>query len=250
MGKTLTGMASEREMRFESSAVIYPPPHTLIDGANNPIQARYRRLRRARIVRTMVLNSPPPDDHGRKSGSLVVFTRLEGLLREHGGRTFVEEGDPLRFLATQGVPLVLVSAWDPSVVRQLQREVSFTQPFICREGAELHVPAEWLHEPVSAPCSVELDTAWEVFRFSPPSIGAAFELVSAIFLARGHAPLLTVGIGCDLADYNLLTAVDVPIVVRGRNGTQPELLRQLPAAYVTSATGTAGWSEAVLGSPH
>lgn len=222
----------------------------MIDGANYPIQARYRRLRPARIVRTMAVNSPAPGDRAHKSGSLVVFTRLEGLLREHAGRTFVEEGDPLRFLATQGVPLVLVSAWDASVVRQLQSEVPFTQPFICREGGELHVPAEWLHEPVSTPCAAQLDMGWEVFRFSPPSVGAAFELVSAIFVARGHGPLLTVGIGCDLADYNLLTAVDVPIVVRGRNGTQPELLRQLPAAYVTSATGTAGWSEAVLGSPH
>ena len=68
-----------------------------------------------------------------------------------------------------------------------------------------------------------------------------------MFLARGYDPLLTVGIGCDLPDYDLLAAVDVPIVVRDQCSTPPELLRELPGVYVTSATGTAGWSEAVLG---
>ena len=155
----------------------------------------------------------------------------------------------MRFLAGQGVPVVLVSAWDASALRHLQREVAFTQPFICENGAALHIPAAWLDEPASAASSVEQETGWEIFRFSPPSVGAAFELVSAMFLARGYDPLLTVGIGCDLVDYTLLTAVDIPIVVRGRYGSQPDLLRQLPTAYVTSATGSAGWSEAVLGSP-
>ena len=87
-------------------------------------------------------------------------------------------------------------------------------------------------------------------RFGPRSVSAAVELLSAMFLARGYDPLLTVGVGCDVADYNLLTVVDVPIVVRDGSNRQPELLRQLPGAYVTASTGPAGWSEAVMGVRH
>ena len=130
----------------------------------------------------------------------------------------------------------------------MQHEFAFNQPFICEEGAALHVPRTWLNPPdVASPSVNEQTGEWEVFRFNPRSISAAFELVSATFLARGYDPLLTVGIGCDLADYPLLMAVDIPIVVRDRCHSQPELLKQLPGVYVTSATGVAGWSEALLG---
>jgi predicted mannosyl-3-phosphoglycerate phosphatase (HAD superfamily) len=183
------------------------------------------------------------------SGSLVIFTRVEGLLRERTHEASAEAGGPLRFLATQGVPLVLVSAWSAADVRQLQQEFAFDQPFICEAGAALHVPRTWLGEPASANPAVEDITRWEVFRFSPPSVSAAVRLVSAMFLARGLDPLLTVGIGCDVADYPLLTAVDIPVVVRDGYGRQRELVHQLPGVYVTAATGTAGWSEAVLGGP-
>ena len=135
----------------------------------------------------------------------------------------------------------------------MQREVAFQQPFICQDGAALHVPRTWLVEsPAGTVGSDEEDeeTAWEVFRFSPPSVSAAFKLVTAMFLARGHDPLLTVGIGCDLADYALLTVVDIPIVVRTPSAHQPDLIRQLPGVYVTSTSGAAGWSEAVLGVSH
>jgi len=188
------------------------------------------------------------DRHGDpESGSLVIFTRLEGLLREPTHAASVAARDPLRFLASQRVPVVLVSAWNAAEIRQLQHEFAFNQPFICEEGAALHVPRAWLT--VSScvnPTSAE-DAEWEVFRFSPPNIGAAFELVSEMFVARGHDPLLTVGIGCSLADYALLASVDIPIVIRDEYGHDPELLHHLPGVYITSASGTAGWSEAVLG---
>jgi len=38
---------------------------------------------------------------------------------------------------------------------------------------------------------------------------------------------------------------DVPLVVRNQSARQSELLRQLPGVCITTAAGTAGWSEAV-----
>jgi predicted mannosyl-3-phosphoglycerate phosphatase (HAD superfamily) len=184
------------------------------------------------------------------SSSLVIFTRVEGLLCERTHAAIAAAGESLRVLASHDVPLVLVSAWDAADIRTVQRTFALTQPFICQDGAALHVPRAWLTEPAAASAQSDEDAAWEVFRFSPPSVGAAFTMVSAMYLARGCDPLLTVGIGCDPADYALLAAVDVPIVVRNRSGRAPEWLHQLPGVYVTSATGTGGWSEAVLGACH
>ena len=182
-----------------------------------------------------------------ETGSLVIFTRVEGLLRERTPAASDAACDPLRFLANRDIPLILVSGWGETAILELLNEFSLKQPFICLDGAALHVPRTWLAEPAVATAPRDDVEAWEVFRFSPPSVGAAFQLVSAMFLARGYDPLLTVGIGCDLADYSLLTAVDIPIVVRNHSPCQSELLRQLPGVYVTTAAGTAGWSEAVLG---
>jgi predicted mannosyl-3-phosphoglycerate phosphatase (HAD superfamily) len=194
----------------------------------------------------MVLSSDAARERDGRSGSLVIFTRVEGLLRERTHEPSVAADDPLRFLSRQGVPLVLVSAWKASEIRQLQCEFGFRQPFICEEGAALHVPQASLDKLSAGRARIDEDTEWEIFRFDGPSISAAFQLASGLFRAQGYDPLLTVGIGCALSDYALLTAVDIPIVVRGY-GCQAELLRYLPGVYVTSATGGAGWSEAVLG---
>ena len=194
----------------------------------------------------MVLNSEAVDNGDSRSGALVIFTRVEGLLRERTHGPCAAAGDPLRFLSCQGVPLVLVSAWEAPVIRQLQCEFGLSQPFICEEGAALHVPQPRLGTLPADRSRGHDETEWEVFRFDPPSISAAVHLASGLFLARGYDPLLTIGIGCSLSDYTLLSAVDIPIVIR-EHGCQPELLRHLPGVYVTSATGIAGWSEAVLG---
>ena len=181
----------------------------------------------------------------------MIFSRVEGLLRDRTHAVSAEAHDPLRFLVDWGVPIVLVSAWDAAEIRRLQHEFAFNQPFICDEGAALHVPRSWLNQPDEAStCANDGTAEWEVFRFGPRSVSAAFELANAMFRARGYDTLLTVGVGCDVADYNLLTVVDVPIVVRDGSNRQPELLRQLPGAYVTASTGPAGWSEAVLGVRH
>jgi hypothetical protein len=59
--------------------------------------------------------------------------------------------------------------------------------------------------------------------------------------------MLTVALGWDDRDSSMLAAVDIPIVVRIGHRNQEPLLRYLPGAFVTSATGTAGWLEAIVG---
>lgn len=146
-------------------------------------------------------------------------------------------------LANSGVRLVLVSASAATEVRRLQRQLHITEPFVCDGGAAVHVPAPgfWNREAADAG-----DTGSEIFRFNPPDRAAAVNLVRDLFLALGH-DVVTIGIGRDLEDYGVLSAVDVPVVVRDPVKDQRELLRHVPGAYLTNAVGVDGWSEALIG---
>lgn len=176
------------------------------------------------------------------SGTLVIFTRVEGLLRQCVAKAGEMTRRALDPLVRGRVPLVLVSDSDAAEVRALQRDLDLVQPFICGGGAFLHIPAAYFSdtaEPDAGP--------WEVFSFDPPDRAAAIRLLSDLFLARGHDKILSVGLGCDSADAAMLAAVDVPIVVRDQHRDQQPLLQYVPGAYLTTATGAAGWLEAVIG---
>jgi mannosyl-3-phosphoglycerate phosphatase family protein len=58
--------------------------------------------------------------------------------------------------------------------------------------------------------------------------------------------VLTVGVSAGLTDSSLLREVDIPIVVLDREVDPARVLRKVPAARVTSASGSAGWDEAIL----
>jgi hypothetical protein len=45
----------------------------------------------------------------------------------------------------------------------------------------------------------------------------------------------------------VLAVVDIPIVVRDAVNDQSMLMRHVPGVYVTSATGSEGWAEALRG---
>jgi len=66
---------------------------------------------------------------------------------------------------------------------------------------------------------------------------ATVNLVRDLFLGLGSRDVLTIGVGCDLDDYGVLAAVDVPVVVRDVVKDQSGLLRYVPGAYLTNATG-------------
>jgi hypothetical protein len=177
-----------------------------------------------------------------ETGTLVIFTRVEGLLRRRAAEPCDVSRAALEALLLAHVPLVLVSDSSPEDVQAIQGELGFAQPFICDRGARLHIPAAYFTE------AAELHPQpWEVFSFDPPDPAAAIRLLCALFVARGHDKILSVGLGCDCSDGTMLAAVDVPIVVRDPHRDQRPLLQYLPGAYLTTATGAVGWLEAVVG---
>jgi predicted mannosyl-3-phosphoglycerate phosphatase (HAD superfamily) len=179
-----------------------------------------------------------------ETGTLVIFTRLEGLLRRCEAEPCEVSRAALESLLLAHVPLVLVSDSSAEDVQAVQGELGFAQPFICDAGALLYIPAAYFSE------AAELHRpSWEVFSFDPPDPAAALRLLCALFIARGHDKILSVGLGCDCSDGTMLAAVDVPIVVRDQHRDQRPLLHHVPGAYLTTATGAAGWLEAVIGPP-
>jgi predicted mannosyl-3-phosphoglycerate phosphatase (HAD superfamily) len=176
--------------------------------------------------------------------SLVVFTAIDGILRHPINGTCAEARVGLDLLASRGVPVVLMSHGDPGPVQELQRELGIVQPFICEGGATLYVPRGYFEELDGLTAG---DPAWEVFDFGVAEPARAVRLLVSLFSVRGE-DVLTIGFGCGWNDRTLLTAVNVPIVVREEGVDQSRLRQRFPAAYVTAAAGPAGWSEAVLGS--
>lgn len=182
--------------------------------------------------------------HTCGSGTLVIFTRVDGLLRQRAAAPCELSHDALTALISTRVPLVLVADSSAADVRQIQRGLGLMQPFISDGGAALHIPPEYFAQADDAPAPGH---EWEMFSFDALGPAAAMRLLGALFLARGHDKILTVGLGCDTGDSSMLAAVDIPIVVRDQRHDQSALLRYVPGAYLTTATGAAGWLEAVVG---
>jgi|SRR5688572_15493721 predicted mannosyl-3-phosphoglycerate phosphatase (HAD superfamily) len=190
------------------------------------------------------MRPPSGIDENRASdaaATLVILTRVEGLLCDEVGGPAHVPRDALRILAACGVPLVFVTDASAQDVIEFQRELRLRAPFICERGAALHLPPDQPADPVS--------DEGEVFRFVPPDVTTAVTCLRGLLTARRRTDVLMVGLGCDHRDCDLLAAVDIPIVVREQSGDQASLLRRFPDAYVTRATGIDGWSEALLGSP-
>jgi mannosyl-3-phosphoglycerate phosphatase len=77
--------------------------------------------------------------------------------------------------------------------------------------------------------------------------GRAVAVLRTLFAERG-GPVVMAGLGDGLNDMSMLRAVDRPFIVRSdMNGATSRLLRKVPTALVTEATGPAGWAEAVTG---
>jgi predicted mannosyl-3-phosphoglycerate phosphatase (HAD superfamily) len=179
-----------------------------------------------------------------QTAMLVIFTRVEGLLRERGAGACEFPSEVVTALVSAQVPLVLVSESNAADIREMQRTLGLVEPFVCDGGNNLHIPPAYFDDMPEA-----ANDGWERFSFGTTGPAAAIRLLSALFLARGHDRILTVGLGCDCRDATMLGAVDVPIVVRDRERKHVDLLRDVPGAYLTTASGAAGWLEAVIGAP-
>lgn len=75
--------------------------------------------------------------------------------------------------------------------------------------------------------------------------GKAVGVLRTLFAERGE-PLVMAGLGDGLNDMSMLRAVDVPVIVKNdMSGATARLIRKVPTAKVTQASGPAGWAEAV-----
>jgi len=185
---------------------------------------------------------PSPAGTGGES-AVIVFARLGSPLGDPSDKSCQLPRSAVKLLRNLGARLILVSAFPADYVRHAQRELRITEAFVCDGGAELHVPDSYrlaTDRQGAAP-------GWEIFRFSPPNKAAAVILLRDLFVGLGSREILTIGVGCDFDDYGVLAAVDIPVVVRDVMKDQSGLLRYVPGAYLTNATGVEGWAEALAG---
>jgi predicted mannosyl-3-phosphoglycerate phosphatase (HAD superfamily) len=180
-----------------------------------------------------VLTSPPC------SGvSLVIFSAVDQVFTEPAAISTI------RYLAAQHVPLVLVSHRPAAAVIDLQRMYGMRRPFVCDGGAALYVPAGYF--PQLMRIGTPLD-GWNVVEFKSPGAGRAIRFLISLFRLCSEDALM-IGLGESWDDRVLLSEVDVPVVVSCDAADQRRLVETLPDAYVTQASGAAGWNEAILGS--
>jgi predicted mannosyl-3-phosphoglycerate phosphatase (HAD superfamily) len=190
-----------------------------------------------------VFLSNPEASIGGGSAALVVFTAIDGALCGEGTGVWREVRDALALLASRQIPVVLISARPAADVLALQHQLGLVHPFICRGGAEVHVPRGYFADLQDL---WPADEAWHVINMWAPEPSRAVRVLTSLFQSGGR--MLTVGVGSSWADRLFLADVDVPIVVAGHGTDAQRLQRHLPGAYVTTALGPAGWSEAILGS--
>ena len=193
-------------------------------------------------------SQPHASSRQRRQGAcaIVMFTRVYSSSSDGRPTQCQLPTHAVAVVREWGFRLVCVSGSRCEDVVAMQRELDIVEPFICDGGAALHIPSRYFDSGETAPPTTANE--WEIFRFNPPDRAACVNLVRDLFLADGWSDVLTIGVGCDCDDYGVLTAVDIPIVVRDAATDQRTLLRHVPAAYLTSATGTEGWTEALIGS--
>jgi mannosyl-3-phosphoglycerate phosphatase len=74
--------------------------------------------------------------------------------------------------------------------------------------------------------------------------GRAVRRVIDWFRAAGHNDILSVALGDSDNDIDMLTEVDIPVIIRKKDGSHLELA-QREAAIITRLAGPAGWNQAL-----
>lgn len=174
----------------------------------------------------------------------MVFSATDDLWNT-AGSSLPTATAAVRWLVSKRVPLVLASARPAEDVLALQETLGTCHPFVCGGGAALYIPVAYFPELTRIGATRD---GWNIVEFKPPyDTGHAVRLLASLFrLSAGDVAI--VGLVDSWRDRELLNVVDVPIVVRSDRPDETQLLAALPSAYLTTATGAAGWSEAILGS--
>jgi hypothetical protein len=158
-------------------------------------------------------------------------------------------GDPdpvVTSLASYGVPLILASTAPGGRTREWQQALALRHPFISDGGAALHIPDGYFDALLGLRPATSDWHVVEIAKNGPrPSFATAIKLLLGLFWARRSDGLV---VSVTDRHPDLLVAADVPIVVRNPAIDQRDLCHSVPAAYVTNATGCAGWAEGILGS--
>jgi predicted mannosyl-3-phosphoglycerate phosphatase (HAD superfamily) len=178
------------------------------------------------------------------AASLVIFTAVDGLLCDAETHSTRETRAALMMLAQRDIPLVFISSRPASALLALQGELNLRYPFVADGGASLHIPAGYYPELTRIGAQRH---GWNVVEFKAPEAGHAIRLLMSLYrLCSDEVVIVALA---DTTQHRLLLhAADVPVIVRNNNADQQALLREMPSAYLTTAVGPAGWSEAILGS--
>jgi predicted mannosyl-3-phosphoglycerate phosphatase (HAD superfamily) len=178
------------------------------------------------------------------AASLVIVTAVDGLLCDAQTHSTLETRAALMMLTQRDIPLVFVSSRPASEVLALQGELGLRYPFVADGGASLHIPAGYFPEVRRIGAQRH---GWNVVEFKVPEAGHAIRLLVSLFRLCSD-DVVIVALADTVQHRVLLHAADVPVIVRNNNADQQALLREMPSAYLTTAVGPAGWSEAILGS--
>ena len=179
--------------------------------------------------------------------SLVIFAACDGPFRAPDGTLACPTArHVVKLLRTCAVPVVFISSRPPVEMLQLLQELGLRHPFVAAGGTELYVPRGYFPDVLDTEPDEEPD--WQVLHLQARGgdVGDAVRLLMALY-RFGDDPVLFVGLGEDWKHRALLREVDVPVIVRNDGIDQVRLLRSIPDAYLTTAAGTAGWTEAILG---
>lgn len=176
--------------------------------------------------------------------TLVIFTAVDGVLRDGQTCSTRETRAALRMLAQRDIPLVLTSSRPAYELLALQRELGVRYPFVANGGASLHIPAGYFPELTRIGSQVD---GWNIVEFKVPEAGHGIRLLMSLYRLCSDEVVI-VGLADNLHDRVLLHEADVPVIIRNDGVDQRALVREMPSAYLTTAVGPAGWSEAILGS--
>lgn len=189
-----------------------------------------------------------PTHHATKSpcaaASLVIFTAVDDLLCDVASSSTHTTRAALRMVAQRDIPLVFVSSRPSSELLALQAGLGLRYPFVAGGGASLHIPVGYF--PELTRIGAQRD-GWNVVEFKVPEAGHAIRLLASLYRLCSDGVVI-VALADSTQHRVLLHAADVPVIVRTGNADQQALLREMPSAYLTTAVGPAGWSEAILGS--
>jgi predicted mannosyl-3-phosphoglycerate phosphatase (HAD superfamily) len=189
----------------------------------------------------MITSTPAPDLTSVARPWMVVVADTS-VLTEDDGTVRVEQ--VITNLADHHVAVVLASTSGPADLYELQGALTMPCPFVSDGGTTLHIPGNYFETMLGLGASTH---DWHVIEFarrSPKGFSAAIDLLLRLYWERRDSGLV-VAVTDRHAD--LLKLADIPIIVRNPRLDQRQLREQAADAYVTNATGYAGWTEGILG---